>query len=202
MSTREWTEFGLGVLRVFLSWPVVVGVLGALLLVRFKEPISDVIRRLSALAFPGGGAQFVPPTQEPTAPTPTLEEALRRAAAERDTAMQTAQQTVKWWWFEKIWGLIYRSQVEILEALAAAPGATMRWHDVHRRFYAPVAARMPGFAVYQFPQYMGFLANTARFLTWDVNIDPNNPPVMITPLGREFLDYMVSQAYSKDMRIY
>ena len=102
MSTREWTEFGLNLLRVLLSWPVVVGLLGALLLVRYREPISDVIRRLSALAFPGGGAQFVPPSQETTTPTPSLDETLRSAAAERDTAMQAAEKAVKWWWFENL----------------------------------------------------------------------------------------------------
>ncbi len=89
--------------------------------------------------------------------------------------MQTAQQAVKWWWFEKVWGLIYKSQIEILEALAALPDGTMRWQDLLSRFYMPVASRFPGFVIYQFPQFMGFLANTAHFVAWDINIDPNNP---------------------------
>ena len=166
------------------------------------QGISDLIRRLSDVAFPGGGAKFVPPSQGTTTPTPTLEELQRRVTAERDTAIQTAQRAVKWWWFEKIWSLIYRSQIEILEALGAAPNGMMPWLDLHGKFYVPLVTRFPGFGVYQFPQYMGFLANTATFVTWDVNIDRTNPPVTITALGREFLEYMHTQGYSKDARIY
>ncbi len=202
LTTKEWADLVIEFLRIVVSWPLVILVLGLIFFHKFRENIADLIKRLAEFGFPGGGAKF---TQPPAggSPTPSLDDVRQRVEAERDFATQTALHFGKMWWFEKIWNNIYKSQIEILEALANLPqGGSIRWQDIHDRFYLPVVRAVPGFSAYPFPQYMSFLGNTANFVTWDLTVDPQNPPVTITTLGREFLTYMATQNYRKEMRIY
>lgn len=202
MTPKEWADLAVQILRILISWPVVIGSLGLVFLLRHKEAISDLVKRLSELAFPGGSVAFAKPDQQSHSPTPTLEEVTRKVTGERDAAYQAAVGFAKWWWFEKVWNLIYKSQIAILEAIAPVATGSIRWMDLYNRFYLPVAAANPGFSAYPFPQYMAFLGSTAGFIAWDLSVDAQNPPVALTPLGREFLQYMASQGYVKEARIY
>jgi hypothetical protein len=102
--------------------------------------------------------------------------------------------------FERIWGFIYRSQIAILEHLSRSPDGSVRWRDLLDSFYQPVVVQYPGFASYAFSEYMNFLASNG-LVTWDSRVDTANPPVAITPIGRQFLAYMVARGYTREMRV-
>jgi hypothetical protein len=123
---------------------------------------------------------------------------MSRITSERDKLLEAAQRVTKFWWFEKIWNVIYGSQIAILEHLESQPEGSVHWIDLYIRFYQRAVAVIP---MPLFPQYMGFLGYLAQFVAWDTTVDPQNPPVTLQPLGREFLQYIRTQGYAKEMRI-
>jgi hypothetical protein len=120
---------------------------------------------------------------------------------QRDTALRTAFDVGQRWKFEKIWNVIYRSQIQILEYLSGSGDGSASWNDLQKRFYDPVTARDPIFALYKFPDYMSFLLRTG-LVADSTSGTSEDPSISIMPLGRNFLAYLVSQGYTKDMRIY
>src|SRR3990170_4644127 len=69
-----WFGMFIEVLRIIISWPVVIGAF----LVGFRNEIKKFILNISEIWFPGGGVrthQLGPPTGEPSAATPQTRDA-------------------------------------------------------------------------------------------------------------------------------
>jgi hypothetical protein len=194
MTGKDFADFLISLLQVTI-WPVLI----FFFLRRFHQPVSELITRLSEMALMGGSAKFHPPAQSvpPKAEVPSKGEVAGTTAPE-DKYLELATQFTLWWWFEKIWSSIYRGQIAILERLLAAPENKAQLNAIVN---TPLKMLNPGLIESQLPQYIEFLER-AGFVALDYSTDANNPVVALTDMGRQFLNYMNTQGYTKEMKPY
>ncbi len=233
LAATDW----IALLRVFISWPVLVGVflfvfrrqIATILLgirrvsregiefeAKDQQAKTDEARRLSATVtatttltttvVPAGVGSASPATTSPGGGENPLENVvraldspfldqqkeriMRELAAQNATGDQAISVLVRQlaafeigYTFEALYSFLWGSQLAILQYLAAA-AAPVAVEQV-RPFYAAAAQRYPTvFASYPFENYLGFMRGALL-----VNIVNNT--IAITPVGREFLAYLV-----------
>ena len=214
---------GLEIAKLLYSWPVATSIVLIYFLVRYHDSVSSLIVNLARLKF--GKLEIetaqkgLPQTlKDPRKGEITWEEwllDLGRKLTPTDVEViktlgsQQQQILLAWiksWWFEKIWGLIYQTQISFLEhgvrkATPITLPEAMVFYNEHVRL---LTASNPDYArrlespeereVY-FASFLGFLESTYL-------IQKTATEMVMTQLAGEFLGYLAGQNYAKQMRVW
>lgn len=108
-------------------------------------------------------------------------------------AQQLAQHYARWWAFEKIYRVIFRSQIYLLRHLQTRPDCRARWTEL-RSFYEQ--GGVPTLA-YPYENYMHFLRNNG-LIEWTTAPYPGGAEadVTLTDMGVDFLGYLATNNYN------
>jgi hypothetical protein len=87
--------------------------------------------------------------------------------------------------FEKTYTIIYKSQIQLLWLLTRLP---IKWDDIFKNYYPETMRNYP------YDKYIYFLKNNG--LIELIPPDAPYPYVSITPLGKEFLEYLKTSNYT------
>jgi len=200
-----------------LKWPLAIVVIVVFFIIFFRRPIAAFIERLKGIKYRGGELQSDPQPQElaeikvrsvekvlQALDSPVLldtEKAIRDFLAKEGIAtaedkekvlirhLAAAQLNLA---FSHIDFQIYQGQLKILEFLNSNPSAPkMIAMDVYNR---AVTAYPEVLKNYPFEKYLGFLATRNLILEHEETLS-------ITPLGREFLAFLVRTARNAVYRV-
>jgi len=218
-------ELGIEAARLVYGWPVIVGVCVIVFLVTFRSPLHAFLRGVRRLK--AGGVEME--TEQQALPTTDLDPRKGEVTWEKwfldlgsklstidrevigqlgKMQQQAFTQWIQRWWFEKVWGRIYATQVGLVELLAAQPAADAVAVEnaimlFERHVEERIAANPPmgEFLKTQeqkgayFVQWLGFL-ESARL------IEVRDKSVARTPLTVEFVAYMRAEGYTRQMRMW
>jgi hypothetical protein len=197
----NWYEFIIELLKAFISWPFVVGVVLIYVFWNYKKPIEDWLRYSPKRGSLAGVGTFEsgPIAQEVGKPEITPEgRVTKELLGLLDKSKEEAQYWYKQWWFERTWVVIFRSQIEILEHLSNQKDKPATLNYLFN-FYANAARVSPILLNYSYKDYMEFLELSNLVRLEVKGKDLMNPDVVITPLGDEFLIYLKSAGYNKNV---
>lgn len=179
-------------LRVLLSWPVILGLLGVYFLIAFQEPIADVLRRFTKAAGYGVSLEAGNLSQQlqeikETEITRPVEDDLQKYVKENPELVITRYvQTFNAYWFERSFHLIFGTQIALLEFLLERK--TVGEAYVNLELYYREYVQRGGAQTFQFADYLGFL-RIANFIRYE-----GNPiRVYITDYGLDFISYLRAQ---------
>ena len=187
-----WVEDMLWILEA-ITFPVVILLLSVggvwLFYKQIKELLGVIIDRLgqSPITLPDGTRVHAPKQKEASInrETEQLEQQLERQnAANRERWLtQTLMQSLEQLRFERIYRVIYGSQMKVLKVLNESPGLTRE-----------ALAQYPSLAVIvsgtTFDQWLQFLVDTGL-------VEAQEQSFVITEVGRRFLGYVVEQRYAE-----
>lgn len=189
---------------IFVSWPAVVLILGCFTLFRHREALDSLVGRVTEFY----GVKLYTPNQSSITP---LEIAKGQIEEEQDIGVDSEisdpaskieileKENVKLKenfveenkkrLFERIYGLIYGSQINILSKLSASNGS-MSVVDISQ-IYIDVFLKNTTLKEYSFNDYLSWLRN-ANLINF---VDPlaETKTISITEEGKQFLAYIVSE---------
>jgi hypothetical protein len=216
-------ELGLKVAQLVYSWPMVTGVCIVVFLVTFRNPLNTLIRgqwRLKA-----GGVEFesqrvlLQTNLDPRKGEIGWEEwgieiAMRLSPMEHAVLADLGQKqkqafdhVVRRWWFEKTWGVIYGTQIVLLEHVSTSETGAMGTVVVFNLFDAHVGlltTTWPDRAelVKTDEQRQAYLRQWLGFLESSYLIEIKDSGVVRTELTGPFMAYLREQGYTRQMRIF
>lgn len=235
MYLGDWlfSSPGLGteIAGLVYSWPVVVVVIAALFMYTFREAIANLIRR--GFRYERDG--HVIDTREEQRPSPPDTERLASSLGKeplsaeyeslaeklapiefkylRSKQVPPESQRYLWflyWHYERTWLRIYRSQVELLQALkeesVSVEHVKLSFFKTHRVrvMESPdsdarrtILAKSSSDPEAYFREYLSFLSAMEL-----ISVDLGKATVSITPAGRGFLGYMGVYMYYPHMKMY
>lgn len=179
--------------KVIISWPIAVFVLGLLFIRTFKDPISDFFRRIVRGQAYGVRVEAATPSEQ-------------RKEAQESEAFKTPDEVEKYvkenpkeviaqylrvqngYWFERAYNLIYGTQISLLEYLQTKGADGDKYVNLVP-FYTEFLSRSK-FQTTQFADYLAFLAEM-RFIEYEGQ--DTDLKVHITPYGINFLSYIQGQ---------
>jgi hypothetical protein len=204
MCAADWPLI-LEYFKVLLSWPVAAVILTLYLAPKFREPVHDLIKRVTKASLPGvelevSAAQttFLPaelkPPEAARSRDAELPPALRddpgiRSALEFIKEFPTQalifhRQTLFWLNFERVFIRAYGTQiaalVELESATAPLPLATLEKHHAEH-------LRLAKKTDYPSEAYFGFLETYSLIQRVDAS---GNRAYVLTQTGRDFLEYI------------
>ena len=179
--------------QLFLGWPVIILILGIIFLKWFKEPISDFFRRLVKGEAYGVRIEASSPLgqqKEATQPPQlrTQDEIKEYVKENPERVIKEYARLLREYWFERIFNLIFGTQIELLEYLSKKGSDGDKYVNL-TGFYTKFVMRA-GSASYQIGDYFGFLKGMR--LT-EYAGEGSELSVKITPFGVDFLFYIKSQ---------
>ena len=214
----EIARLVLDFLKALLSPQVVTGAVIVFFLVFFKLPVVQLIGRIKSLKGPvGTGAEFgeqlrtaeevkpqlakthgvvageqltlvdAPPGPAIATPTPL--------PAQQAAALQAAQTLARWWVFEKVYRGIFKSQIELLRQLERNPNHRASWSELQVFYQQGILAQGIAPVTYPYQNYMNYLSNVG-LIRWETPAGATEPQVTLTPLGIEFLQYLIANNYN------
>lgn len=179
--------------RVVLGWPVIILILGIIFLKWFKEPISDFFRRIVRGEAYGVRIEASNPLEQQKeakqTSQPQSHDEIERYV--KDNPTKVVEEYVKLlskYWFERIFNLIFGTQIELLEYLSKKGNDGDKYVNL-MGFYSKFVMRA-GSASYQIGDYFGFL-KAMRVIEYVGR--GSELSVKITPFGVNFLSYIKSQ---------
>ncbi len=215
-------DIGIEAAKLVYAWPVVAGICVVVGVVIFRSPLSQLIggmRRIKAAGLEFEAEQQALPTtaRDPRKGDISWEEwffDLGKRLTDVDQQVlgelgglqrDAFKQWIQWWWFEKIWGRIYGTQLVVVEALARGGELSLEnvisAFDLHVELRAAVSpefaeqVKVPEERRSYFGHWLLFLEN-ARL------IERQEARICRTELTQEFIKYMNSQEYIRNMRIW
>ncbi len=204
-------------LRVLLSPQVVSGAVIVFSLVAFRVPVERLIDRIRSVRGPGGtGADFGEQLRTAEEVKPELAKTHELKAGEQLTvtdaggarttpaptdAQQALERLARWWAFEKIYRAIYRSQIDLLRFLERNPDHRASWSELQVFYQQGILAQGVPPQAYPYQNYMTFLANVG-LIQWTTPPGAPEAQVTLTPLGDEFLHYLLLSNYNVFERPY
>ncbi|HJU20379.1 MAG TPA: hypothetical protein VJ770_28320 [Stellaceae bacterium] len=210
----------------YLSWPVAVIFISLVLVLVFRKPLSELVRRgglkitkeglsidqaavaavsvqseatpiVSTLKLDPETERQVSELKQMDVPVIIREQKLRiRKDLEKLSLLNNKDETIDiliqhlaiqqlLYAVERTYRIIFGSQIAILNHLNVNDPTTERIIQV---FYEEAETKFPkAYENYSFDAYLSFLINS------NLLIKTNNVTYMITPLGKEFLQWMVAQ---------
>ncbi|WP_418120754.1 hypothetical protein [Variovorax sp. 350MFTsu5.1] len=176
-------------LKVFLSWPVAALVLGGIFMRVFREPIRELVSRLTK--FKAIGAEIeasapVPSNQEQAKPAAELSDPVDQAAATPARAREVILALRDVCMFEQTYNLIFGSQMQLLHYL--------RMQGAQGAEKAPIEAFYQEHLKLVGEGQPPTLEDYLRFLAVRTLIEPvdGTERVRISALGDKFVGYIVS----------
>ncbi len=190
MSTAEITlEF----FRVFLSWPIMILVLGLIFFCMFKESISDFLRRITKVGTQIVGIEATSPSEQSekvkeSPPATPIEELRRRIRENPDLIIKDYTNLFNSLLFERAFVIIYGTQINLLEHLSQK-GEKGDMYINLIKFYNEFVKQTvtPRSSI---EDYFGFLMNL-NFIEY-IGVG-SKLSVKITPQGVNFLSYVKNQ---------
>lgn len=207
---RDLSEQFLKYVAIIVSWPVAVTLIALL----FKKEIADLIGRLTNAEFPGGKIQAAQPgasgPQDDNVSTPSpqskeLIEDIRRDYEERfKNYEENHKTTINLLFdeiskkeleleFERIYNVIFGSQIRLLGLLLPRGelGLPRKFVD---SFFREIQKVWPSLSTWSTDSYLEYLINATKI----IEVTPTGN-YKITPKGEEFLIYISSRNYSKNV---
>jgi hypothetical protein len=216
-------ELGFEGAKLVYSWPVVTGICIIVFLLGFRQPLGGLtrgVRRVKAggVEFESGQLSLPQTTRDPRKGEIDWEEwqleiLSRLSPVDREvivalgkTQREAFDRLFHNWWFEKVWGRIYGTQVLLLEALSqdrvhgvldyAAAGAVFEQHiremtqmnPDRAQWFDDESKRAVGLG-----QWLGFLQSAYL-------VQLQQEGVAKTELTGRFIAYMNEQGYTRQMR--
>ncbi len=221
LSHHFWdsTETGLEILRLLFSWPLASIIIAIVVLTTLRDPIGDWLRGIKRIKGPGFDiehhqqSEVTRTEKDPRKNEISWDDWAREVAetlsiVDREIISQrTSEQLTPWvkaWWFEKIWGQIYGTQIDVLEYLvkkvSAVPLSELNsFFEEHLRRYSQIneeANRLedPVSRNAYFLRYIGFLESFYL-------VQRSEDTIQSVVLASEFLQYLTNQKYTAAMRM-
>jgi hypothetical protein len=179
-------------LRVVFSPQVIAGVVIIFFLARFRPSIEAAFARLTGFKGAGIEASFDAQRQVAKQEQDVLREAQHSPKPEEVEGLQTL---ARWWAFERIWRMIYKSQVQLLRYLQSAAGRKARWNELIQFHHQGLTSQGVPPALYPYENYMLFLRNMG-LIAWTGDPGTADVEVTLTDLGQEFLGYIATNNYN------
>jgi len=215
------------ILKVLLSWPIMGSAIAFTILIVFKESLSEWMRRWTKAKF--GGVEFESPMSE-QAKLPSGDKDPRKGEISWDEwahqmkkkfspkeaeivqnlgekQQELIDRIFHAWWFEKIWGRIYNTQLSFLEKLIAANTAGLHTKDmepfftVYRYKLRDINPIIRNRAVHETTFLIALKDSYVSFLQSAMLISIEGDIIKSTKLTKRFLEYLKTQGYDKAMRI-
>ncbi|MCP4364030.1 MAG: hypothetical protein GY800_01845 [Planctomycetes bacterium] len=185
-------EFIVGLTNA-LVWPVFI--LLVLFMLTWKYPGGSVINwiknTVKEIRGPGGWGVVLRPD----------EQSIDESARQLDAAKHSTEIWRGFWWFELVWGRIYRSQVQILRYLARPDVGQVSIVEV-LYFYSKAIEKYPDLGKYKSIDYLDFLKR-AGFIKWEETAGGTaDILVEITLQGRKFIKYIGNLKYDESSKPY
>ena len=161
-----------GYLRLILiSWPAVVFILGMVLFLKFEDAVKYFIKYRMTDIGPGGIKGYAVQTQKENT---SVEDAKNSEKGSTDPHLAKVK------FFERLYSIIYRSQLALLLKLnSSANGITTVEAS---QFYLNEILKYPN---YKFEDYIKFMINSSGLIKLEGDL--NNGKLLITPQGKDFL---------------
>lgn len=186
-------EIILELFRVFLSWPVMILVLGLIFFCKFKDSISDFLRRVTKVGTPSVGIEATSPSKQrekakenpPAKPLDEIETYIK------DNPKEAIDNYLRVWngyVFERTFNLIYGTQIGLIEHLSKKGDKGDKYINLIN-FYNDFVGRS-GYASVQMAHYLGFLKDSG-YITYEG--EGSELSVKIMPYGIDFLSYIKQQ---------
>lgn len=188
----ETEEIVLRYLQVILAWPIICLVLGLFFMFLFKQPISDLFRRISKGELYGARFETNSPSEQDikTKEEPQLKTKDDLEKYIKENPKKVQEEFLRYfngYWFEKTFNLIYGTQINLLEHLANKGSQGDKYINL-MGFYNEFIKRSR--FTTQLPDYIRFLKD-GRFV--EFMGEGSELSVKITPYGMDFLSYIKSQ---------
>ncbi len=189
MCVVDW-KLVLGFTKAFLSWPVVVLVLGLIFIFTFKAQISSFLSRITegdvyGMKFKASSSQDQSGDSEIEPPSPPDNDVKKWVVENPDKAIEEYQRVFNSYKWERAMNLIYGTQVDMLEFLSKKGDEGVMYIDL-AFFHAEHQRRMQSTS-YQMPDYMNFLQQHGFI---DVEGADHDLKIKVTPYGLSFLSYI------------
>lgn len=189
----EIAKIVLAYIQVLLSWPVVSAIVIVFFLKLFKEPLSNLFRRIVRGQVYGVSLEASNPSEQrkeiKEGPTPQSQEAIEKYIKENPKeVIRDYLRVFNGYWFERAYNLIYGTQVNLLEHLTTKGTEGDSYINLFM-FYNEFLNRSQ-FSSTQMADYIGFLVDM-KFV--ELFGEGSNLRVKITPYGVDFLSYIKSQ---------
>jgi len=184
-----------------IIWPpaVIVG-----LAVLFRREIAELTRRLTKVGVSGGPyAEMTPPQTQvdiAEAPSSASDEVMAKAMQEVETKADQAQEEavargeeanlyLAYYWYERLYRLIFGSQIRLLDYMNSRPGSTnvVELKPFHEEHLGQMRALNPQYT-YDLNAYLAFLQSSWLIATAD------GIQYALTDFGRGFLHYLIDGA--------
>jgi hypothetical protein len=187
------TEITLEFFRVFLSWPVMILVLSLIFFFKFKDSISDFLRRITKVGTKNVGIEATSPSEQSekikeSLPATPLEELRRRIRENPDLIINDYTNLFNSLLFERAFNVIFGTQIDLLEHLSQK-GEKGDMYINLIKFYNEFVRRTVN-PVSRIENYFGFLINL-KFIEY-IGVG-SELSVKITPQGVNFLSYLKNQ---------
>lgn len=96
--------------------------------------------------------------------------------------------------FERIYNIIFGSQIKLLESLIINGSAGILYEDI-AAYYQGVKAKWPNLNSYPLENYLGYLMNSGLIILFSEGIQKK---YKVTPLGIDFIEYINKLNYIKE----
>lgn len=176
-------------LKVFLSWPVVVLILGLLFIYLFKVQITNLLSRVTegeayGMKFKANSPQDSAVTNDTKQVIPE-NDAIKWVTEHPEQAIEEYTRVSNSYKWERAMNFIYGTQVDLLDHLATQGGQGELY--VNLVYFHAEHQKRAGNANYQMPDYLNFL-QLFGFISSEGN--DSDLKVKITPYGLSFLSYI------------
>ena len=216
-------QLGVRLAELLYGWPIIVGVCIISFAFLFRTPLGKLMGGIHGLR--AGNIELQMGQQAPIATTgdprtgeitweqwslevfsslsPRDRELILRLGIQQRQLFADMQNA---WWFEKVWGEIFGTQVELL--------ATLQRHDSHELLYESVVAifdkyekkrlaTLPeGSTPFTQEQKIAMFRAWLSYLESMYLIQRMEKGIQLTELGEKFLNYLPTQGYSVQTRVW
>lgn len=171
---------------IIISWPAAIIILGLVLFIKFEDSIGYFIKYRMTEAGPSGVRGDTRPPQINNTP---VENAKNEVAISTYTLSITQDAANKIKLFERIYSIIYGSQLEMLLGLRSSSAGMATIEAA--QYYLDALTKYPQNKNYKFVDYVDFMINSAGLVKLDG--DFSSGKLLITPRGDEFLKYLTTE---------
>lgn len=180
-------------LKVILSWPTAMLILGILFLLKYSDVIRQFVSNLGIKTeLPGGlKLDIYSRQQDQVKKVFDLEGTKLQGEDDIETIKKQLEETRKYWLFDNTFNLIYGSQIRLLEHLSRKASSGDSFQSLYSFFYDSSCKVYPVLRSYPFVNYINFLESRQL-------VKKEDDIYTITKLGIEFLNYIDVNMYLKN----
>ncbi len=196
-KNMDISTYILDILRIIFSWPPMILIVTIILLKSFKISISDLLQRMTKGTFPGFTIEASSSSAQQRGITASSnqmvsqEEKIRQYIRDNpDAVIREYLEIASKFSYERIYNLIYGSQLALLEHLEKCGEGGELYINLNSFYYQFL--QKSSLTNVQITEYLGFLVNLKLIEYFNLNSDSK---VRITPYGLNFIIY-IKNVYS------